>query len=159
MGTWPAPWRACKTEAAALGSLCPSNSAPAGDGTGCHSDVALYRHTELAREGQGLAPVPWVLAAASWRLEAKPRKCWGRPWRGRLWRGRLWRGCRWRGRCWRGPRAGKARVQTEDVRVWKEEEAVCFSSYAQPRAVDLPLWTAASLSFRRPPLCGSSTCR
>lgn len=50
--------------------LCPSNSAPAGDGTGCHSDVALYRHTELAREGQDLAPAPWVLAAASWRLEA-----------------------------------------------------------------------------------------
>ena len=75
---WGLAWPHGRVQAGDCGSLFhTSDSAPAGDGTGCHSDAALWRHTELAREGQGLAPAPWVLAAASLRLETVLWKCWG----------------------------------------------------------------------------------
>lgn len=57
----------CKAEAVAL---------PAAPGAQPLLEMVLavtlmlpFTATELAREGQGLAPAPWVLAAASWRLE------------------------------------------------------------------------------------------
>lgn len=51
-------WPYGRVQAGDCGSLSTPATQPCWRWYRCHSDAALWRHTELAREGQGLAPAP-----------------------------------------------------------------------------------------------------